>query len=263
MPATSAMLIDTHCHLYFDSFAEDRAAVLERMAAARVQAAVVVGIDPHSWQQAADLAAEHPQLWYSVGLHPTSKLPEHFDPEEQLAPWFTGDKPAIAVGECGIDLHWDTNTLAAQQPVFRSQLEFARQRDLPVIIHTRSANAETLELLEAVPGTRGILHCFNGSSELQAWALRQEEWYISFAGNLSFPKATELHEAARGIPVERLLVETDAPFIAPQPRRGKRNEPAYVRHTFEALAKLKGLPEPELEEILLENSRRIYRCSFG
>jgi TatD DNase family protein len=256
------MLIDTHCHLYFDSFDADRPAVLQRMAEARVQAAVVIGIDPQSWRQAADLAAAHDCLWYSVGLHPTSELPQHFDANEQLGPWFEGSNPAIAVGECGIDLHWDTNTLERQQPVFRSQLEFARERDLPVIIHTRSANAETLELLLAVPGTRGILHCFNGSVELLDWALAQPEWYISFAGNLSFPKATELHEAARLIPPERLLVETDAPFIAPQPRRGKRNEPAYVRHTFEALARLKELPAAELEEILLENSQRIYRCSF-
>lgn len=256
------MLIDTHCHLYFDSFDADRAAVLQRMAEARVQAAVVIGIDPRSWRQAAELAAAHDNLWYSVGLHPTSELPERFDATEQLGPWFEGANPAIAVGECGIDLHWDTNTLERQQPVFLSQLEFARERDLPVIIHTRAANAETLALLQAVPGTRGILHCFNGSPELMAWALAQPQWYISFAGNLSFPKATELHEAARLIPPERLLVETDAPFIAPQSRRGKRNEPAYVRYTFEALAKLKDLPAAELEEMLLENSRRIYRCSF-
>ena len=131
-----------------------------------------------------------------------------------------------------------------------------------MIIHTRSANAETLELLQSVPGTRGILHCFNGSPELLAWALEQPQWYISFAGNVSFRKATELHEAARVIPAERLLVETDAPFIAPQAKRGQRNEPAYVRHTFEALATLRDEPIEELEEILLANARRIFGVDF-
>ncbi|MEZ5336712.1 MAG: TatD family hydrolase [bacterium] len=256
------MLIDTHCHLYFDSFDEDREQVLARMAEAGVGAAVVIGIDPQSWEQARELAASHERLWYSVGLHPTSELPADFSAAEALGPYLEADNAAIAIGECGIDLHWDTNTLEAQQPVFRSQLELARERELPVIIHTRSANAETLELLQAVPGTRGILHCFNGSPALLAWALAQPEWYISFAGNVSFRKATELHAAARSIPAERLLVETDAPFIAPQAKRGQRNEPAYVRHTFEALAALRDEPMDELEEILLANARRIFGVDF-
>ncbi len=256
------MLVDTHCHLYFDSFDDDREAVIARMPDAGVCAAVVVGIDPPTWQQARALAAQHHNLWYSVGLHPTSELPPEFNAAETLGPFFEGDNAAIAVGECGIDLHWDTNTLEAQQPVFRSQLEFARERELPVIIHTRSANTETLELLQAVPGTRGILHCFNGSPELLAWALEQPEWFISFAGNVSFRKAVELHEAVRMIPADRLLVETDAPFIAPQARRGKRNEPAYVRHTFEALAALRNEPIEELEEILLANAKRIFGVEF-
>lgn len=256
------MLVDTHCHLYFDSFDDDRGAVIARMAEAQVCAAVVIGIDPPTWQQARDLAAAHDNLWYSVGLHPTSGLPPDFDAARALGPFFEGDNPAIAVGECGIDLHWDTNTLEAQQPVFRSQLEFARERDLPVIIHTRSANAQTLELLQAVPGTRGILHCFNGSTQLMAWALAQPQWYISFAGNVSFKKAVELHQAARQVPAGRLLVETDAPFIAPQAKRGRRNEPAYVRHTFEALAALREEPAEELEETLLGNARRIYGVDF-
>ncbi|MCB1186653.1 TatD family hydrolase [bacterium] len=256
------MLIDTHCHLYFDSFDEDREQVIARMAEASIAAAVVIGIDPDTWQQARGLAEAHPNLYYSIGLHPTSELPAGFSAHEVFGPWFDSGNPPIAVGECGIDLHWDTNTLEAQQPVFRTQLEFARERDLPVIIHTRDANAETLELLQAVPGTRGILHCFNGSPELMAWALAQPQWYISFAGNVSFKKATELHDAARAIPAERLLVETDAPFIAPQAMRGKRNEPAYVRHTFEALAALRNEPIEELEQILLENSRRIFGVDF-
>ena len=257
-----AMLVDTHNHLYFDSFDGDRAAVIARMKDAGVCAGVVIGIDPPSWRQARELAAGNDNLWYSIGLHPTSELPAGFDATEVFSPWFDSEQPPIAVGECGIDLHWDTNTLEAQQPVFRGQLQFARARDLPVIIHTRSANAETLELLEEVQGTRGILHCFNGSPELMDWALRQPQWYISFAGNVSFKKAVELHEAARRIPAERLLVETDAPFIAPQARRGKRNEPAYVRYTFEALAALRDEPIDELEEILLENARRIFGVDF-
>ena len=256
------MLIDTHNHLYFDAFDVDRADVLQRMADAGVVGAVVIGIDPASIAKACALARAHPHLAYSAGLHPTTPFgevfAEHFDAEAYFAPWFNGDVKPVAIGECGIDLHWDVNPLSPQRDVFRAQLDFAKARDLPVIIHTRDANRETLDVLVSVNDTRGVLHCFNGSEELLQFALAREGWYISFAGNLTYPKARELHEAAKRVPLEKLLVETDAPFLAPQAMRGKRCEPAHVVHTAKFLAELRGEQEAELFTLLLANAQRLF-----
>lgn len=263
------MLIDTHCHLYFDAFAADFADVLERMAEAGVGAAIVIGIDQATNEQARRLAAAHPQLAYAAGLHPTSEFPEHvlrggeFDAADYLAPcWDAGPVPH-AIGECGIDLHWDVNPIGRQVEVFTAQLHLARRRDLPVVVHTRAADRETRDALTQVPGARGVLHCFNGSPLLLDFvdeaARRGDDWYVSFAGNLTFPKAVELRQAALKVPLDRLLVETDAPFLAPQARRGQRNEPAYVAHTAHCLAGLRGLGLPEMQRLLLANSRNCFR----
>jgi len=259
------VLIDTHCHLYFDKFDADRPAVIERMAEANVSCAVVVGIDAETSRQARDLAREHPELHYAAGLHPTSDLPPDvlgggsFDAAAYLDEFWKSDPYPVAIGECGVDLYWDTNPVGPQLEAFTAQLRLGRERDLPVIVHSRSADAETRQGLEAVPGARGILHCFNGSLELLKFAdeaeRRGDSWYVSFAGNLTYKKAVELHEAAPLVPLDRLLVETDAPFMAPQAWRGKRNEPAYVVETARYLANLRGISEPEMQQILTSNSK--------
>lgn len=260
-------MIDTHNHLYFDKFDADREQVIARMAEAGVVGGIVIGIDPETWLKARALAEQYPQLHYSAGLHPTidfggregGALTRYI--VEELASLFAGPVPPIAIGECGIDLHWNVNPLSAQQTALEVQLDLAAMKDLPVIIHTRDANAETLEVLQRSDSQRGVLHCFNGSPELLEFALAREGWYVSFAGNLTYPKATELHDAAKQVPLERLLVETDAPFLAPQPVRGKRCEPAHVVHTAQYLAQLRGVPEAELFPILLANSRRCFRLA--
>jgi TatD DNase family protein len=257
------VLIDTHCHLYFDSFDADRAATLNRMAEAGVAGALVAGIDAASNAQAQALCREHPQLQYAAGVHPTSAVPGDyleggaFDANRYLSPYLTGHTPACAVGECGIDLHWDTNPLEVQLPVFIAQLRLARERELPAVVHSRDADAPTLEALRAVSGVRSVLHCFNGSPQLLAYAL-ETGCYVSFAGNLTYPKARELHAAAAVVPLDQLLVETDAPFLAPQPRRGKRCEPADVAHTARELARLRGMDPAALEEALWANSLRCF-----
>jgi TatD DNase family protein len=261
--SAGAQLVDTHCHLYFDRFDDDRPQVMASMAAAGVCGAVVVGIDAASNSQAAGLAREYPQLRYSAGLHPTSEFPQTFDPADYLGGWF-GDDTAVpvAIGECGIDLHWDVNPLERQQQVFIAQLEFAAGHDLPVIVHTREADRETRDCLRQVPRARGVLHCFNGSELLLEFAL-DAGWYVSFAGNLTFPKAVELRAAALRVPQDRLLVETDAPFLAPQPARGRRCEPAHVAHTAAALAGLRGLDNNEMNDVLLHNSRECFGVNWG
>jgi TatD DNase family protein len=271
------MLIDTHNHLYFDQFDGDRDEALARMAAAGVQGAVVIGIDSDSWVKARDLAQQYPQLRYAVGLHPTSEFVckggamERFIGEE-FAILLDGDPAPVAIGECGIDLHWRAgdprvtwavNPLEEQQLVFGLQLRFAAKADKPVIVHTRDADRETLACLEEVPGTRGVLHCYNGSRELLEFALAHEGWYVSFAGNVTYPKAAALHSAARDLPLSKLLVETDAPFVTPVPHRGERNEPAYVRHTAEFIARLRGISLEELAEATTANAGRLFRTAWA
>ncbi|MBN2081792.1 TatD family hydrolase [bacterium] len=261
------MLIDTHCHLYFNAFDDDRTEVLQEMNAAGVGGAIVIGIDEESNAQAQRLAARYDQLQYSVGLHPTSEFPPEieqrgFDCAAALGKWFEPQPQPIAIGECGIDLHWDTNKLAAQVAVFEAQLAYARERNLPVVVHTREADAETSRILEQVPGARGVLHCFNGSPELLQFSQRAnrrgDAWYVSFAGNLTYKRAEELRAAAGQVPLDRLLVETDAPFLAPQAKRGQRNEPAYLVHTATVLAQLRGVPVDEFAQLLTANTQACF-----
>ena len=257
------MLIDTHCHLYFDAFNADREQAIARMLSAGVAGAVVVGIDAATSDQARALALSHPQLRYSAGLHPAEEFPVgfvhggDFDAEAFLTRFWQGEPKPIAVGECGMDLHWKTNPPALQHAVFTAQLAFARERELAAIVHSREADAETLAALMAVPGTRGVLHCFAGNAGLLDFAVRHG-WYVSFAGNVTYPKAEELRRAAWNVPLKFLLVETDAPFLAPQSRRGKRSEPADVVETARTLAAVRGIPEDEMHAILSANAKRLF-----
>ncbi len=256
-------LVDTHCHLYFDRFDADCESVVSAMALAGVCGAVVVGIDDSSNYEAAALAREYPGLEYSAGLHPTSEFPREFSAAGYLDKWFDGAPPEpVAIGECGIDLHWDKNPLNRQRAVFIAQLEYAADRGLPVIVHTREADRETRDCLRSVPAARGVLHCFNGSPLLLEFAL-DAGWYVSFAGNLTFPKARELRDAAQRVPLDRLLVETDAPFLAPQPVRGQRCEPAHVVHTASALAEIRGLDFDEMARLLFSNSCECFGVNWG
>jgi TatD DNase family protein len=255
------VLIDTHCHLYFDKFAADRDAALARMAEAGVGGAVVIGIDAASCAQACALAAEHPQLRFSVGQHPADPIPAGFDARAALRPYFLRQPRPVAIGECGLDLHWDTNPLPVQQDALRQQLELARELDVPAVIHTRDADRETCDMLEAADDVMCVLHCFNGSELLLELALRRG-YFISFAGNLTFPRAQELRDAVLKVPEELLLVETDAPFLAPQPVRGQRCEPAHVAHTARALAQLRGLSLPRMADILHANSCRCFGTTW-
>ncbi len=261
------VLIDTHCHLYFDSFDDDRAQMLERMAAAGVIGAVLPALDVETLHQARELCAAHPQLRYAAGLHPSYAAPPEYmlagalDAPGLLAPWCDCAVPAVAIGEIGLDGRDGVNPMELQVELFVAQLAFARERDLPAIIHLREADAEMLEALERVPGARGIFHCFGGNPAILDYAVRHK-WYISFAGNLTFPKAQNLRDAALAVPLAWLLVETDAPFLAPQPVRGKRCEPAHVAHTAQALAQLRGMPLPEMHDLLTANACRCFSVDW-
>jgi TatD DNase family protein len=257
------VLIDTHCHLYFDSFDTDRADVLGRMAAASVSGAVLPALDADTAAQARALCLAHPHLRYAAGWHPGYVAPleymrdGRFDAGAGLAQWWEHAPLPVAVGEIGLDGREGVNPMPVQIALFTAQLAFARERGVPAIVHLRDADSEMLDVLETVPGTRGVFHCFGGNPAILDYAVRHG-WFISFAGNLTFPKAQALRDSAQQAPLELLMVETDSPFLAPQPVRGKRCEPAYVIHTARELARLRGIPEIMLHQLLTDNASRCF-----
>jgi TatD DNase family protein len=241
-------MIDSHAHLYFESFDGDRGEVLRRARDAGVAAIVNIGIDVPSSEKALDLARDHTDLFAAVGIHPTSKVErteEALARIEELA--LAGGKRVVAVGEIGLDYHWKDVEPEVQKARLRLQLSLARRLGLPVIFHCREALDDLLALLEeeaALPP--GVFHCFAGGPGEVARALRLG-FHVSFAGNVTYPKAGDLVEAARATPLDRLLLETDSPFLSPRPVRGKRNEPAHVAHIRDFLATVKGTTPDEIE----------------
>lgn len=235
------MLVDSHCHLDFPQFDEDREAVLDRAYEAGVRAILAVGIGqgPNELDAGLRMAALRPWIYASTGIHPhEARLADDaaFRHLEEVA----ADPGVVAIGEIGLDYHYDYSPRETQKEVFVRQMELAGRLRKPIIIHCREAWPDCLELLRQhwrSRGLPGIFHCFSGGSE-EARAGLDMGFYISFAGNLTFPKAQDLRDVARTLPRDRLLIETDAPYLAPVPHRGRRNEPAFVEEVARRLAEL-------------------------
>ena len=241
-------VVDSHCHLDDRQYAEDRAAVIERAFAAglRYMLAIGTGEGPPDLQAAVRIAEKHEGIFATVGVHPNDagKLTDStLSGVEELL-----HHPKVAaLGEIGLDYHWDTPK-EIQLPLFRDQLALAANAKKPVIIHTRDAWKDTLAVLRsdwAGTGLPCVMHCFTGNQE-QAEECLELGFYLAFGGVATFPKASEIREAARITPADRLLLETDAPYLAPVPYRGKRNEPAYVVHTAQVLSKVRNCTPEEL-----------------
>ena len=252
-------MIDSHAHLYFDRFDEDRSAVIERAQAAGVVGVINVGIDVDSSQQSVELALRHDGFYATVGLHPTTVVANlEKDIEALRALARSHATRVVAVGEIGLDYYWKSVAPEDQKPKLRSQLALARELDLPVIFHCRDALEDLFEVLShetSLPA--GVLHCFSGDHG-QAERAVELGFHVSFAGNVTYPKAEMLQQAAKAVPLDRLLLETDAPFLPPQPRRGQRNEPAFLPLTCEFLAELKGVPSKELEMVATQTTRSLF-----
>ena len=249
-------MIDTHCHL--DRVSDLRAALDNTLAAL-----VTIGTDPERSRAAVRLAAAEERVFASVGLHP-SEAERAADPAVREAIEELASEPGVvAIGETGFDTYWQADALPAQRRSFAWQAELARARDLPLVLHVRDADGRddasqaAAEMLREHDWGRGILHCCNGHEGLIATGLALG-WFVSFAGNLTYPRAGALHAAASAVPEDRLLVETDAPYLAPIPHRGKRNLPGHVVHTAAALARLRGVEPAALEPRLDANARRCY-----
>ena len=256
------MFIDSHAHLDSADFDSDRPAVVERAKAAGVTRVLAIGsgTGPGTLDCAIKLAEAFEGLDASIGIHP-HEAALATEEDFRLLAELAKHSAVIAWGEIGLDFHYDHSPRDVQREVFARQLKLAAEQQLPVIIHTREAEEDTLKLLQenwGRPEIGGILHCYSGSLAL-AQAGLEMGFLVSFAGMLTFPKAHNVREVAQKVPMERLLIETDAPFLAPVPHRGKRNEPSFVVETARALAQLKGTSIDVIGRQTSENYRRLFK----
>jgi len=254
------MLVDTHCHLDFDRFDEDRDEVVARAEAAGVRRIIVPSLDLENVETVLALAERYDAVYAAVGVHPNSAAGWEDGWLDRLRALAVHEK-VVAIGEIGLDYYWDKTPVAVQHHAFSRQLALAAELDLPVIVHNRESDADVIRLLAASPlaGRKrpGVLHSFSAPWETAAAGL-ELGFYLGFTGPLTFKKADALREVAARVPLERLLVETDAPFLTPQPHRGRRNEPAYVVHVAEKLAKLHALPPAEVAAATSANASKLF-----
>ena len=250
------MIVDSHCHLADEAFADDRAGVVERARESGVERALCIlsADQPEEVAMAAEVTGHWPGVAFAAGVHPHRAAAYAGEPERAAAVTRESINTVggVAIGEIGLDYHYDFAPRAVQQGVFEAQVTLARALDRPVVIHTRDAMEDTLAVLAGAGGVQGVLHCFTGDVEEARQGL-DLGFYVSLSGIVTFPKADALREVGRFIPADRLLVETDAPYLAPVPHRGARNEPAWVVETLAVLAAERAVPVEELAEQTTRN----------
>lgn len=251
------MLVDSHCHLDFPDLASDLPGILERMRTAGVGCAVCVSVNLEDFPRVLALSERHPELYATVGVHP-----EYTDAEEPTKARLlelAAHPKVIAIGETGLDYYWQKDRPEWQRQRFRTHIRAARDCGKPLVVHMRDAADDTLGILaeEEASAVGGIMHCFTETWDVARRAL-DLGFLISFSGIVTFRNATAIHEVARMAPLDRILVETDAPYLAPVPYRGKRNEPSYVRHVAESVASLRGISTEEVVSATTSNFYRLF-----
>lgn len=255
------MLFDTHVHLNVKQFDEDREEVIKRAKEAGVTHMVIVGFDHETIPKAIELAEENDNFYAAVGWHPVDAI----DFTEKELGWLeelAAHPKVVALGEMGLDYHWDKSPKDVQKEVFRKQIRLARKVNLPIIIHNREATEDIVTILqeENAADIGGIMHCYSDSaSYLQSFL--DMNFHISLGGPVTFKNAVFPKDVAKAVPAERLLIETDCPFLAPHPKRGKRNEPAYVALIAEKIAELREVSVEEIERLTMENAFRLFRLN--
>lgn len=251
------MYFDTHAHYDDAAFDADRDAVLRALHGVGVGCVLNPGCDVPSSRRAADLAEQYPFVWAAAGLQPEECAgagEAEFEAVEELCK----QKKVVAVGEIGLDYHWPENPPRAfQQEVFRRQMAIARKFSLPVIVHDRDAHGDAMEMVRAFPDVRGVFHCYSGSPEM-ARELLERGWYLGFDGPVTYKNARRAPEVAAVTPPERILLETDSPYLPPVPCRGTRNDSRNLRYIAEKLAEWKGMTAAELESVTEQNAKRLF-----
>lgn len=251
------MYFDSHAHLDDRRFDEDREQIFAELPARGVGLIMNIGCDLESSLQSVALAHRYPFVYAAVGSHPDDAAQVD---EARLALYrqLCVDEKVKAIGEIGLDYHYEDPTRDVQLPAFRAQLELARELGLPVIVHEREAHADGMELIRQFPDVTGVFHCYSGSLE-QAKELVKRGWYIGFTGVITFKNARKAVEVAEWLPLDRILIETDCPYMAPEPYRGRRNDSRLVPLVAAKLAEIKGVSPEEMGEITTENARRLFR----
>ena len=251
------MLVDSHCHLDFADFGPEREAVIERARAAGVVTMATICTRLDEFPTVRQIAEAHGDIWCSVGVHPHEAADYSDTTADNLAA-LAAHPRVIGIGETGLDFHYDHSPRDVQEQLFRTHIAAAQASGLPLIIHAREADAEIASILRDEGAASGVLHCFSSGRGLAEAAL-DLGFYISISGIVTFRNAEELRAIVRDVPLDRLLVETDAPYLAPVPYRGKRNEPAFVTATAAAVAELKGVEPAVLAEATTDNFFRLFR----
>ena len=252
-------LFDSHCHLEDERFQEDRADVMARMEDAGVRRCILAGSDMDSSERIVKLTQEHENVYGVVGVHPHEAKTWTEDCARRIEEWVTTEPRIVGVGEIGLDYYYDLSPRDVQQDVFAKQLLLAHRLNKPVCFHIRDSHGDILSILRAhrneLPS--GVIHCCSASLETAREYLDMG-FYISFAGPITFKNANKLLDVAKFVPQDRILVETDSPYLAPVPMRGRRNEPAYVQYVAEKIAELRGIPAEELAQLAFENACRLF-----
>ena len=255
-------LIDTHCHLEMSPFDPDREAVIQRATDAGLEAMITIGSDLKGNVGGVALAQKYDFIYASVGFHPHDAKDFTEEVFNQIKAWTSpvqevGKRKVVAIGEIGLDYHYDHSPREVQRKVFMEQLLYAREIDLPVIIHSREADKDTLQIVRESRVRKGVFHCFSGDMQMAEYVMAMG-FFISIAGPVTFRKSIKLQDIARRIPDEYLLIETDAPYLTPEPFRGKRNEPSYVVHTAKVIADLRGITLEDVARITTLNAKRLF-----
>ncbi|MGX7023923.1 TatD family hydrolase [Vagococcus hydrophili] len=253
------MIFDTHTHLNVEAFESEIPEVIERARELGVTEMAVVGFDTPTIEKSLELSHTYEDIYSIIGWHPTEAGSYSKEIETKLQHQLETPK-VVALGEIGLDYYWMEDPKEVQDKIFRRQIAIAKEMNLPISIHTRDAIEDTYKILkeEKIHNIGGIMHSFSGDGE---WAKRFLDlgMHISFSGVVTFKKAFEVHEAATVVPMDKLLVETDAPYLAPMPYRGKRNEPGYTRYVAEKIAELRNIPFEEVAQVTRENAHRLFR----
>ena len=251
------MLFDTHAHLDDRAFNEDRETLLQELPQQGLSLVMNPGCSLRSSENADALSKQYDYIYAAVGSHPDAADEVNEAVLEQYRQLVRNNPKIKAIGEIGLDYHYEDIPRQLQKAAFRAQMKLAEELQLPVIVHEREAHADAMEILDEFPTVTGVFHCYSGSAEM-AKELVRRGWYIGFTGVLTFKNAKKAVEVAKSLPHDRLVLETDCPYMAPEPFRGKRNHPGYLYRMAEKLAELWELPVEEVQTITLENGKRLY-----